>query len=190
MSLPIYTQGRLDGLCGIYAFVNGYIHRLMQMQAVVDGSLGGDLSQDLFKMALQSIPKRRFPDIIWEGMDADALFECCCRTCAKINREFGYEHEIIRPFRPRQFRKIVNFFDALVPYHCDPPASFIILGLEGVADHWVAFRSFRSDKIKFLNNGPQNSIAEGEFSLRQGSQHFIRQEETIIVRLTSLGPDD
>jgi hypothetical protein len=113
------------------------------------------------------------------GMDVDDLLLLCKRTCKKIEREYPFKHEVLTPFKAKQFRKAESFFDALEPYYCQAP-NLIIIALDAPG-HWVALREFHGRKVRFLNNGSQNLLEDREFSLRRGAWNRIVQEETIVI---------
>jgi hypothetical protein len=183
VALPIYTQGRLDGLCGVYAFVNGYIHGCVPYRGLIDGSDGGDFSQDLCRFALEAIPKRRFPDIIWTGMDFPSLRSACKKACSTIERKIGFRHRILTPFQAGQFRSVEKFFAEVQSYQSEIPSSFAILGFEGRSDHWAAMKSDEGNVIRLLNNGRESYVEKSAISFSRRASRCLCQDETIIIQL-------
>jgi hypothetical protein len=183
MALKIYTQGSLDGLCGVYAFVNGYIHLCTPYRFMVDSSIGGDFSIDLCQFALKSIPKKSFPEVIWSGMNFQTLMRVCKKTCATIEREVGHRHRVLSPFHAGQFRSVDKFFEELAKFRDEVPTTFAILGFEGGSDHWAVMKSDEGHTIRLLNNGKESFLEKSKISFGKTSSHRLMQDETIIVQM-------
>ena len=70
--MPFY-QGTMDGLCGLYALVNAYEACGVEKK--------GDL-EHVFKLACDTLPRRRWPDVLWDGTSFQDLKKMICR-CEK-----------------------------------------------------------------------------------------------------------
>ena len=168
---PAY-QGKLDGLCGIYAIINA-LHYACDVSD----------EETLFRQALESLAHRRWPSILWMGMTIGDLRNIINRV---LRQNTEYELKVAYPFFKNPPRTNLGYwahFDAIFD---QPSARCAIIGITKPSLHWiVAWKDGK--RIHFADSRPGNgvlrknrsSLYAGERS-KSGKKWLINRRELIV----------
>src|SRR5215203_2114674 len=144
-SIKPYHQGQLDGLCGVYAFINAV--RLVCPEHINDAA-----AKDLFRELLEKIAKRRDFEAVWNGMCPSILWPLMHAACHYVRWEFGARVEVqplhagaSPPGLSRTWSKLQGYLDQ------QGTAAIICLG--GRHQHWTVARKATARSIRLVDSG-------------------------------------
>lgn len=144
--VKLQHQGGLDGLCGVYAVVNAaYLCGVKDQEAI-------------FKAACRAIPRKRWPNPLWNGINFNELKVMARRSVRDLpDRRI----RVRSPFQrtpPRDNETYWKKFDAIFE---DEGTVCAIMGVEYPTMHWivarkdgrrVSFADSRAGKLLFRKN--------------------------------------
>lgn len=171
--VKLQHQGGLDGLCGVYAVINAAL-------------LCGIEDQELiFKAACRAIPRKRWPNPLWNGINYNEL-KVMARRSVKVAVPEGRKIRVKSPFErapPRDNETYWRKFDALFE---DDDTLCAIMGVEYPTMHWivvrkdgrrVSFADSRAGKLYYRKN--RGSLYAGRRALSP-SQWRINPGELLV----------
>lgn len=140
-------QGEHDGLCGPYAIVNAFA-RL--------GYSDSDSAELIFQTACSAIPKKRWPNVLWEGTTIDDMRKMITACQTKLD---GLQSTVSYPFidgkAPRTNKEYLTRFDDQLKHG---HVNCAILGRKRPSAHWiVVFRIPNRKSFFFLDTDPRRS---------------------------------
>lgn len=171
-----YDQGDLDGLCGIYAVVNALNHLLQNRSESA-------LSESLFEAVLRAIPRRMYPEVLFEGLDVEDLQKIARAAVRHLDQEWNIQVEVTRPFLRRRFKDQLSFLDELETVVGERPCSTVIgIDWNGVEGHWTVLKEIRSDEMRLIDSaGTKVLKRKGTSVRRNGRPRYCPEETTIFV---------
>lgn len=178
MATKPYSQGDLDGLCGLYAAVNAFRHAL-------DWSQHHHSDEDLFQVVAKAVPKAEYPEVLWEGMTIDRLLRVCRKARGYLASDWDCEVRIDRPFLGVEYANLQSYLDDLKPL-LEPGRSCAILQVawaksEGGHAHWTALDRITKDDLYLIDSGKMRRMSRQNLRTRGERGRRICTEETVIV---------
>lgn len=178
-----HRQGELDGLCGIYSIVNG-INDLLSIKPAPG------FSDDLFAIVAHAIPRRLYPDVLWEGMDVDTLTRIARKAARHLASEYQVGIAVERPFARRRFRDRHAFFDGLSELWSQQYSTFIVFidwpKSVGSA-HWSVLKCIEDQKIRLVDSGGQHSLPTAQLGIKGDRGTRLHPPSTLMLTLRSIG---
>lgn len=177
-------QGSLDGLCGLYSIVNG-VNFLFQIRPAPG------FTSDLFQQVARAVPKRLYPDVLWEGLTFEELLAIARKTARFLKSEIDFDIEVEAPFARRRFTTREQFLEA-VGDRIEARYSILIVWLEWAAKdgggaHWSVLRDFSQDRIRLVDSGGQRQIPLHRLAIRGERGTRIVPRNTIMLTLAGIG---
>lgn len=174
-----YKQGDLDGLCGIYAVVNGLRH-------VLDWNVRHYTDHDLFQLVAGAVPKADYPDVLWEGMALERLLRIARRATRYLAEEWNEEVLIETPFVNVEFSDLAAYLTALRHALSQAP-SVALLGIlwpkgEGGGGHWTALEKVTANHLYLLDSGGRRRLPLKNLRVRGERGLRLETAETVILR--------
>ena len=166
---PAY-QGKLDGLCGLYAIVNAFEHC-----GIVD-------HEKLFQTGAKALSQRRWPAVLWEGLGFGDM-QRMVKSCIGLKCALGI---VVRyPFcrkPPKSNEEYWKRFDDLF----SGGAICGIVGMRQPSYHWIVVRH-DAGRLEFTDADPmepfkrknKTSVFSG-LRRRKSGQWLIDRSELII----------
>ena len=137
-------QGHIDGMCAIYAVVNG-CKLLFEHTETMDKRLFKELCRENAEL---------FPKIVYGGTESPGLrrlLRTAARWALRVHRR---ELSFAFVARRRKFDDVNMFFsylrDAMAHESCEKTAA--ILGIDKPWDHWTAVRSIGAQRATFFDS--------------------------------------
>ena len=169
--LPSY-QGELDGLCGPYAIANA----LKEC-----GSLTQEQKANIFKLACETLSKRRWPEVLWEGTtfgDMQRMIRACLGNINHIQVRYPFVRSA-----PQSNDDYWEKFDSIFN---DQSVMCGIIGLTKPSEHWIVV-SRNGHRIDFTDSkAGQPYLRKNRRSLiaglrrKKSSQWLINRKELIV----------
>lgn len=183
MSVYIYRQGDLDGLCGIYSIVNG-----LNLLFSVRPEPG--FSEDMFETVARAIPKKFYPDVLWEGMDCEILTRIARRAAGVLKERAGFKIEVAMPFAKRRFKSREQFLDAAAQA-IQARYSVLILFVDwpkrdGGGSHWTVLRHIADNHLGLVDSGKQRRLPLPRLGLGEGPGTRIIPRNTVMLTLAGI----
>lgn len=179
--MPFY-QGTLDGLCGLYALVNAYEACGIEEEETL---------KLVFKLACDTLPRRRWPDVLWDGTSFQEMKKMICRCEEAMGN--GGDSPIIAEFPfegndPGSNDQYWAYFDRAFSYE-DVVCG--IVGLEKPSNHWIVIERGSKKHIWFTDSDGDDDLVYrmNVSSLHAGprrrdkTQWRLNREELIIFKL-------
>lgn len=171
-----FNQGDLDGLCGIYAVVNALNHLLQNKTERA-------LSESLFEAVLRAIPRRMYPEVLFEGLNVDELQKIARAAVKHLDQEWNIQVDVTRPFLRRRFKDQPSFLDELDLLEGEQVCSTIIgIDWNGVEGHWTVLKDISSDEVRLIDSAGVKVLKRKGTSVRwNGRPRYCPEETTIFV---------
>ena len=132
-----YSQGDLDGFCGIYATVNAI--------RLIDRRMRGDKSVMLFKRLLRCLEKiGTLSNIATAGLSVYELEHMLNKV---VIRHYGIT--ITRPFRWSRIPSTEDFLDEVSAYLKEYPKRAVICSVDG---HWSVLKRVTEKQVHFFDS--------------------------------------
>lgn len=176
-----FQQGDLDGLCGIYALVNA-LHELLEID------LPEEFTEDIFQIVAGAIPRREYPDVLWQGMDVDRVERLARASVRHIARRSGIEIEVTRPFAGKKVQKLTAYLEKLAEIEAESFARFIVaIEQRDVGyGHWSVLKKIGSKTLTFADSSDLRKLKRRDVDVWRGVRHRMIPEETIVLRLVAV----
>lgn len=164
------SQGRLDGLCGLYSVINTYENLY---------SIGFSKCEKLFK-ELISHKADLFPTALHDGTELPVVIEWA-HAASEILR---VNTEITQPFSKKRFVSTEDYFSELNPL-VRPADTVAIVGLGKPWDHWTVIRAVRGRTVSFCDSYGLISKKTDWFSIKTDPDRtrIITKETVLITRI-------
>jgi hypothetical protein len=145
--LEPFLQGHLDGLCGLYAIING-----IRLALGPDRELSDAVWLDLFGGMLREVSRRYSrDDLTASGLEPKHLMTALRHALRTMGREQGIRLTSHRPFVKAGRPRFTAVLKGLRRYQQLPNTS-IILGIGGPLDHWTVIKWIGTHYIGFFDS--------------------------------------
>lgn len=178
-----YDQGDLDGLCGMYALVNG-VHSLMQSPSDMR-----DGEDELFQVVAKALKPSDYPKVLWDGTNFGQLKKMSKSLASHLEYVFEgkAKFEVRQVFKGESFKKISEFI-SIAQKRFDRQFDIMILGINYYPEggHWTSIRGFDDDGIRIVDSSPQRKLRRAELTLSTPTRRRVQidPEEILRIRLT------
>lgn len=176
-------QGDLDGLCGMYAVVNALNHLLS-----IKPPPG--FNEEMFEVVARSVPRREYPEVLWEGMDVETLTRIARRATRHFEAEYEVRITVERPFARRRFRDRHAYFDAVSSYWDKQYSTFIVFidwpKSVGHA-HWSVLKTIEDQRICLVDSGGQHALPTARMGVNGDRGTRLHPPSTLMLTLESIG---
>ena len=167
----------------MYAAVNA-LNELLAMR------LPNALNDGLFQVVAGAVPRREYPEVLWEGMGVDTLSRVARRAVKHLGAVTDLSIDVERPFHRRRFRDRHAFFDAISGLW-DKQACVFIVRVDwpkgqGSA-HWTVLKCIEKDRVRLLDSGNQREIATARLGVRGDRGTRLHPPSTIMMTLRTVG---
>lgn len=178
-SLSVHRQGTLDGLCGVYSIVNGV--KLMLGQSFDERRLFSDLIMSLGSKA---------PKMIVSGMHLCQYMELMRLTKRLLaDMEIGVHFRHAFAARPATLQ---DYWNTLETHQASHGAGSVILGMDGVYNHWTCIERVEAHGLKLADSGTMNFVARDRCTIRRHSSarpHRLLPTQTFLLSRNDLSCD-
>lgn len=167
-----YSQGSLDGLCGVHAIINALYVLFPDMKK--------KQAQKLFRTLIKEIVRKGALKVIWRGMDGALLRHLVLRAADVMAEHRSTSIKVSRPFAsgPVELVQLVDYLKTRIDH-----ATIAIAMVRKELWHWtVIVRA--TDKTLFLfDSDGLNSVRTNSCSLRKADgRHRINARELLLLR--------
>lgn len=176
-----FTQGELDGLCGIYAVINAY--RLLWGE-----DFSAERAAKLFKRMAKAAPLA-----VFDGLGYHELLD----LIALANR--GVPAKLRLEVRTTEFRKPaqgpawrIDTYVKKLREEVNEGGQVAILGIEKSHNHWTLLHKITSATVKFQDSQSitQLRLANCGITAKTRRDHRIVPSQTILLRPWVASPND
>ena len=178
-----YQQGDFNGLCGLYAVLNAIL-RQFEMTGLEQ------LHEEMFKVGATAIPKNRFPDVLWDGMDVADLFRIAKAVGRFLRESRGLDVVVWKPFERRRFANVTAYVEELDGIWSERKASFVI-GVDwagGTNGHWTVLDAIGTDALDVLDSASRKSLSRRALTTKRvPNKHRLCPEQTVAFALVAIG---
>ncbi len=168
-----YRQGRLDGLCGVYAIINA-------LRALCP-ELGEQAAWELFRHLLRSLGdllERPWP-VVWGGMGQAVVRALLRRACAQVERRTGACLQVRRLRVPGGEVSLSGVWAALRE-ELDQ-GRVAIVGLSGRWDHWTVAGRATGRTVRLLDSSGLVLLRRSACTVGQARQRYRLTPNSILV---------
>ena len=174
-----WQQGHLDGLCGVYALING--------MRFFEPTIDEEMSLLLFSRLIDGMGEvGLLPRSLWRGLTASDVCRLLPHLHEFMRMRFGFDLMWERPFRDRNIRTH-TFVQRLRSLLMLERRAVALLAWSdgGACRHWSTAHRVSRQRIYILDSGPdiltQLAISHCSVSRRSRARYIIEPRNTIIV---------
>lgn len=162
------SQGRLDGLCGLYSTINAFDY-------LFPGITFED-AERLFKHLI--IAKRDlFPAALYDGTDIPDVRDWIHEAANFLKKPV----DVAEPFRHTKFSSTEEYLDHLAEL-VKPEHTVAIVGLGKPWEHWTVIKSIVGNTVHFHDSYGLNTRARSWFDIQANERKTrIVTKETVII---------
>ncbi|MGO9138747.1 MAG: hypothetical protein ACLP9S_02720 [Syntrophales bacterium] len=164
-----YSQGDLDGFCGIYATVNAI--------RLIDRRMRGDKSVVLFRRLLRCLERRStLSNIATEGL---SVYELQYMLNKVVIRHYGIR--ITRPFRWSRMPSTDDFFDEVSAYLKEYPRRAVICSID---EHWSVLKHVTEKQVHFFDSTRMRRVHRKKCTITRVSSrrpYFFDKKEVFFL---------
>ena len=170
--LPPFQQGGLDSLCGLYSIVNAerFINRSSDEQA-----------QKLFDDMIHYLSRRRMlPKLLTDGIIHTHMLDMMEQV---LGRRVIYKEV---PWRGMPTPDLDSFWKSMQAFLDGKPGRAIILGLQGIHDHWTVIEMITSRSILLYDSAsikrlPRSSCTTSLSAVSEKRKHLLLPAQTYFL---------
>ncbi len=173
-------QGRIDGLCAVYAALNAC--------KLLHGG-GWKLDEKLFRHLCQSIADL-FPDIVYDGTGVNGVYRLLDAASAFVADETGRTLTWRAPLMRTKFDRVDRYFGRLRADLEVAPSRAWIIGLNKPWDHWTVVRRVTAREVHFFDSYGMRRYPVSSFTIDKrkagegaGQKIMIDQHQSYLVEL-------
>ena len=158
-----YRQGRLDGLCGVYACINAmrYLNAINHPRRRLPW-------RDLFYECLAHLSERwSVPDIATYGMSSAQLWSCAKHLRDTLESQHRVHTELSRPLIGVGFKSARQIFDLLEKHLIYLDHSAILGFYSDSYSHWTVLSHVSDGSVFLFDSAGARSLATRRFTYRQ-----------------------
>lgn len=179
--IEAFTQGELDGLCGIYAVINAY-------RLLFGDDFGHERAQKLFKRMAKAAPLA-----VFEGLGYNELLDLISLANRAVPAKLRLE------VRPNLFRKPpqgpawrVDTYLKKLREEVNEGGQVAILGLEKAHDHWTLLHKITPSTVKLTDSESIShlKLANCGVTAKTRRDYRIVPTQTIVLRPWVFSPND
>ena len=175
-------QGRLDGLCGVYAIVNA-----VRLIADAQSRLTLAMSQDLFGTLIDILADDgKLQKAMTDGVPPKRLRKLAAAACEWVDSELGLSTAVDRPFAGH--RSLI-FAEAATDMRAEfaggqARAAYII----GTVDHWTVIRSVSASQVRLFDSAGMGHWTMARCRFRREparpypTEHVIEKKAVLRIR--------
>lgn len=167
-----YSQGGLDGLCGIYSTVNA-------MQYLNGKAFTEAAAIKIFKHLCGAIVDK-FPSVLWEGTGVPELRAILDRADAIARRLHGFGIARSEPLLRRAPRRD-DLYWARLDGLLQPQGRVLIVGLKLPWEHWSVLTHVTPRTLRFLDSLSIKLARRDDVSLRKGATYQIDPHQVFLL---------
>ncbi|MCX5581202.1 hypothetical protein [Kaistia terrae] len=145
--LPLYQQGDLDCLCGIYAIVNA-VRLCLGPQSALDRT---DWQRLFFMLAKQAHKQVGSLSVVTYGIDTRPLWILIKAAVSHMDRRNTVRLTARRPFKNEPDTDPSTVI-AWLARHTAKPGTGVIIGLGGEFDHWTTVCAVTGQYVAFYDS--------------------------------------
>lgn len=167
-----WTQGGLDGMCGLYATVNAVQHlrgkTLNERDAI-----------DLFKALTDAVAKK-FPALLWEGTGMQDIRDILDKADQYARDVYGFGVVRSEPLR-RGAPKRADHYWARLDELLKPPGRVLLVGLKEPWEHWTVLTDVTPRTLRFLDSIAIKVARRADFSIGEGGTYRIDPHQVFLL---------
>lgn len=153
-ALAPYHQGRLDGLCGIYAAINAM--RLAARTAAIEEAFW----EDVFASLVLGIEARiGIADAMLNGIGTKPLFSALREFAGESGFRWGRRFDVTRPFA-RLATPSRSCMLQQLEWLASQPDTAVIIRLRQPHDHWTVVKEIASEGVIFFDSCIDGTISK------------------------------
>ena len=172
-----YTQGGLDGLCGIYATVNS-------LQYLHGKAFNEPAAIEVFKH-LCGVVTDKFPSVLWEGTGMPEVRAILDRADEIAREKYGFgvtRSEPLLKSAPVRDDLYWARLDALLK----PKNRVLLVGLKEPWEHWSVLTDVTPRTLRFIDSISIKVARRDDFSLRKGATYRIDPHQVFLLERVEL----
>ncbi len=182
MSLRVFRQGDLTGLCGAYSVINA-VNALFQVRTP------RGFNEDLFKVVTRAIPRNAYPEVIWVGLDEVQLLRLSRKVVSHLGRKYGLRITASMPFKRRRYSHREKFFTEIHDIWQESISVFILWidwpAYDGGA-HWTVLKSIEPEQLKLADSDRQSTLSTKRLAVSGSKGTRLDPRKTIQLTLNMI----
>jgi hypothetical protein len=167
-----YSQGALDGLCGVHAIINALY--------VLYPDMKKKEAQRLFRKLMKEIARRGALKVIWRGMDGALLRHLLVQAAETVARARKVSIKVARPFAsgPVELPDLVQTLNDRIGSSC-----IAITMMREKIWHWTVIIRVTDKTVFLFDSDGVNSIRIENCSVRKSDKRYqLNARETVFLR--------
>ncbi len=167
-NLPPFQQGGLDSLCGLYSIVNA--------ERIINHS-SAEQAQELFDSMIHFLSsKRLLTKLLLEGVIHSQMLLIMEKV---VNGRISC---VEVPWRSQPTPELDVFWDSMQSFLDGTPGRAIILGLNGVHDHWTVIHSISSKSVFLYDSAEITRLPRSECTTaKHRRKHHLLPAQTYFL---------
>jgi hypothetical protein len=169
--LKPYSQGALDGLCGVHAIINALY--------VLYPDMKKKQAQRLFRKLIKEIARRGALKVIWRGMDGTLFRHLLVQAADCVARRRKVSIKVARPFAsgPVELPDLVQSLNGRIGNGC-----IAITMMREKIWHWTVVIRVTEKTVFLFDSDGVNSIRIENCSVhKSGKRYQLNARETVFL---------
>lgn len=172
-----YTQGGLDGLCGIYATINALQH--LRGRGLEEAPAAA-----LFKHLIGAV-RGKLPELLWDGTGMPELRKILDAADEWARLHYGFALARGEPLLKRAPKNDDLYWTRLGEL-LTAPDRVLLVGLKEPWEHWTVLTNVTPRTLRFFDSLSIKVARRGDVSLRAGSTYRIDPHQVFLLRRIDL----
>lgn len=170
-----YRQGDLDGLCGVYAILNG-------LRLLSESRARSSIHRKLFAELTRALPSGRLRAAMSDGLTAQDLVRAVASVFPRHEHPLVQGVGLQQPWRRRNYRTQEALLRDLREVSSRTDQAVIVHIVTPKFRHWSVVRSVSSSGIRLVDSTAMRELSPIQFHLE--GRYRLEPQSTLLMRKT------